>query len=340
MAWLDTNPPGLKDPDKKLYLYFYSPFKKTTVKKVTGFFNRYPDKKNAKIFLDKFEARSRENKFIFDFPFMNTPMISEAFEKFKASRITDESTIETYTHAYNKFIELVGNKPLNVYTKQDGIDFIKKMNAAGLKHNSISSYSKQLAVMWKWFIEEEMTVINIIRTLPRKKMPIRTIPDSDLKKIFRWFRKHNKEQYQFVRFTYLTGFRPSTTLLLYTDLVKLKEKLIYYPNKKEKKETAFPIHNELAKLLRTMDLTPGQKLFPWHDRKLRFFTRAMKTLEMNYTLKLLRKTLGTLTANSIGIFAAQTVMDHEDASTTEGYYARSIIEQLRKNLNSKVKFVK
>ena len=342
MAWIDTQPTGSKDPKKKLYIYYYDPHRKMNVKKVTPFFNKYPDKKLAKMFLDKFEASARVNKFVFDFPFMDTPSFSQAFQKFKASRITEKSTIDTYTHAYNKFLKFVKDKPLTAYTKQDGIDFIKGMKEKGLSENTIASYSKQLAVMWKWFIAEEMAIVNIIRTMPRKKTPIRTIPDEDLKKIFSYFWKKDKLQYDFVRFTYLTGFRPSTSLLINTDDIDLENETFFYPNFKEKKQTIFPMHSELKEHLQQMDLTPGRKLFPWTDRKLMWFHRAIhgEDLQMNYNLKMLRKTLGTLIANSLGMTAAQIMLDHEDQSTTQNYYARVIIEQLKKDINSKVVFVK
>jgi integrase len=277
------------------------------------------------------------------FPYKTTnEMLPIAFKKFLANRLLKKSGVESYTYSYKKFIEICGVKSLNQYTRADGINFIKTMRNDGkkLSENTVASYTKQMHIIWEWFIGENLAKENIIKTVPRKRTQIKIIPDADLKIIFEYFRTRNPQHYYFVRFTYLTGFRPSTTLALKTDDIKIDERVIIYPNIKENKESLFPIHNTLLTLIMQMDLQPGKKLFHWTDRKNIFFARAMRALGFKYSLKLLRKNLGTLAANNIGLFAAQTMLDHENSSTTElSYSRRPLMEQLRMDINEKINFL-
>jgi integrase len=354
MASLQTRPPDSKDPSKKIYVVWYNPARKTKQRKVTKYFNTRTGWIDARRWLKIFESKLIDAKFTNSFfPYRSTTEVfSFAFKKFLMNRVLKKSSIESYTYASNKWIELIGDKGLNQYTKTDGITFIKKMKLPvdkTMAENTISSYSKQLNIIWQWFISEGLAKDNPIKTVPRQRTQIKIIPDAHLKIIFEHFRKQNKMHYQFVRFTYLTGFRPSTSLALKTDGVKLDDGLIIYPNVKESKESLFPIHESLAKLLKEMDLQPGHKLFPWHDRKLVFFSRAMGKIrnelklgptEFQYNLKMLRKNLGTLAANNISLFAAQSILDHSDSQTTLDHYAaRPLIDQLRKDINEKISFL-
>ena len=360
MPWLDTNPPGSKDPQQKLYVYFYDKNKKRTVRRVTKFYNKYPDKKAARKFLDKFNANHADTKHLENFSWFNDLMLSKAFEKFLRSRVTKPQTKKNYEFVVNSFIQLIGNKPINQYTRQDSIDYINKLKEAGKSANTVASYTKQLKVIWKWFVEEDIAVKNIIRTEPRKKVIVRTIPPEDLKKIFEYFRskKNNaytnvfKEHVNIIRFLYLTGFRPSTLAVLRTEDIRLNELTIYYHNEKENKQAVFPIHSALQELLLTMDLTPGRLVFPRLDKRLCFWKRAMKSkeLQMDYTVKMLRKTLATEIAKKISVSAASFVMDHEDSEVTKDHYIAELIkdpvmvhrvsDKLRQDIDQKIEFVK
>lgn len=361
--WLDTIPAKSKDQSKKLYLFFYDPHRKTTRRIVTKFHNRYPDKLHAKRFLKKMEADAANNKFQYNFPFADAPLLSEAFEKFFKSRLT-ETTAEQYRYCFNSFISIVGDKPLTEYKKQDGIDFIKHLKNSGKSDNTIASYTKQMKIIWNWLREElpeAEGLRNIITTQPWKKSAVKTIPPEDLKRIFEHFRKQMIEghifykdayrrHYKIIRILYLTGFRPSSLALLKSKDIRMKEDLIYYRNKKEEKDSTFPLHNELKKEFADMDLSREGLVFNRFDKKTCFWNRAMKTLNMHYTIKMLRKTLATEISRKISSCAAAIILDHEDKKITEDYYIaqfekdpiikRAVMEKLRKDINSKIKFVK
>ena len=217
MAWLNTIPTGSKDPNKKLYVFYYDPEKKTTVRRVTKFRNKYPDRTRANIWLKKFNARTEADKFKEQFQFIEEPdLFSIAFRKFLNSRIAAPSTLDSYTYASDKWISLVRDKPLHLYTRQDSIDFIKGMKQEGLSDNSIASYTKQIKVIWKWFVEEDMIQKNIIKSTPRKKSPVKTIPPEDLKIIFEHLRNKRDypQHYKIIRLLYLTGFRPCRRIII------------------------------------------------------------------------------------------------------------------------------
>ena len=196
--WLDTNPTGSKDPGKKLYVYFYDPNRKTTRKIVTKFYNKYPDKNAARRFLKKMEADAEDNKFIFNFPFVgDVPLFSSAYEKFINSRIAKPKTLSSYNCAEKIFINILGDKRLDEYCRQDGINLIKAIQKHGLARkkalsaNSIASYTKQLKIIWDWIIEEipeAAGLRNPIRAERKVKTIVKTIPPDDLRIIFEYFR--------------------------------------------------------------------------------------------------------------------------------------------------------
>ena len=361
MAWLDTNPPGSKDKSKKLYVYWYNKEKKRTVRRVTEYLNKYPDKTEAKEFLHKFNAELHTTKMIENFSWFNDDLLSKVFPKFINSRIVKPATINSYTYALNSFIQIVGNKPINRYTKQDSIDYIKKLKDLNKSANTIASYTKQLKTIWDWFVEEEIAARNIIKTESWKKTIVRTIPPEDLKKIFEHLRNEYKNttfhiqkqkyfnQLKIIRILYLTGFRPGSLAALSWDDIRFDAGVIYYSNKKENKDAMFPIHQDLETELKSIKRVPGL-VFPGMDKKIRFFSRLMKKLEMNYNVKMLRKTLATEASVKISITASQLLLDHEDSDVTKDHYIQAIIkdpalthkamDMLRNDINNKIKFVK
>jgi integrase len=344
MAFLQVRPNGSTDPSKKISVVWYNPQRKNKQRKVTKFFNTRAGWADARRWLKIFDAKLVEQKFTQNFfPYRSTTeMFSVAFKKFLANRVLRKSGRESYTYASNKWVEFIGDKPLNKYVLSDGVVFITKMRGATkpLSENTIASYTKQLQIIFEWFIASNMAKQNPVKTIPRRRTQIKIIPDEHLKTIFAHFKKSNIAHYNFVRFTYLTGFRPSTSLALTGDCIKMDERVIIYQNIKENKESLFPIHNALFDLLNTMQIVPGASVFGWVDPKLKFFPRAMKTLEFNYSIKTLRKNLGTLAANNISLFAAQTMLDHENAATTEmSYSRRPLMDKLRVDIDEKIKFL-
>jgi integrase len=216
-----------------------------------------------------------------------------------------------------------------------------------LAHNTISTYTKHLDFIFRWCVKQKYTDENIITPIAEQTMPVRPVPEHDLKKIFEHFRNSDyAHQYYLVRLLYLTGFRISTLITLNVDHIDFNMQLIYYRNVKGNKNSLLPMHKELRHTLEAMikelRLKNGERLFPYRGKdSLKFFPRAMRDkLKMKYTLHQLRKTHATtLINNNIDLYDAKIILDHSDVKTTQRYYILAQMDRIRNEM-SKVKFVK
>jgi integrase len=346
MSWINTKPQNSKDPKKKLYLFWYDKGSKNTRMKVTPFYNTREGKREANKLAKIMDADLAKNEFAITTGIkIEDSKLSAAYPKFISERLLKPSSEQVYFAAFKKFKDTIGDKKISSYTIADGISFIKKCEKE-ISDRSIYTYTKHLSIMWNWFIKKKYTKENIIRKTSLKKIPIETIPTEDLELIFNHFKendkKYNTKHYFFIRFTYLTGFRPSTSLNIYGWNIKLNEKVILYPNIKGNRTSTFPIHSELEKLLLefSSEISPDKKLFNHKSTDgLKFFPRAMKKLGLNYNLKSLRKTFGTLVANNISLLAAKIALDHENQRTTDDYYVNYMIMKLGEDIDNNIKFV-
>ncbi|MBI1931266.1 MAG: tyrosine-type recombinase/integrase [Ignavibacteriales bacterium] len=346
MPWLNTIPNNSPDPKKKLYIFWYDKNSRNTKMKVTPFHNTREGRKEAKKLLLMMQSDIANDNFtaatgirILDIK------LSSAIQKFLDSRLLTKKGSQAYKQPVIKFISIIGDLPIKKYQPVHGIKFLKILKEQELSGNTLASYTKHLSIIWNWFVENKYCRANIIKTVPRERVPIKTIPEEDRKIIFDYFKEHDKQyrtiQYFFTRFTFLTGFRPSTTLTLTPEDFDFNEGFIHYRNVKGKRTSLFPIHDELKDLIDQYKylFIPGQKIFHYkRSDSLHFFSNAMKKLGMNYNLKMLRKTLGSLAANNISVYAAQVLLDHQNSQTTQDFYIQAMMKQIKDDINNKIKF--
>lgn len=346
MPWLNTIPNNSPDTKKKLYLFWYDKNTRNTKMKVTPFYNTREGRREAKKLILILQTDIATDNFTASTGIKITDIkLSSAIDKFLESRVLSKKGYQAYRQPVIKLISIIGDFSVKKYEPAHGIKFIRNLKEEGLSGNTISSYTKHLSIIWNWFVENKYCKVNIIKTVPRERVPVKTIPETDRKIIFDYFQEHDKKyktiQYFFVRFTFLTGFRPSTTLTLTPEDFDFNEGFIHYRNVKGKRTSLFPIHNELKLLIDEYKylFIPGKKIFHYkRSDSLHFFTKTMKILGMNYNLKMLRKTLGSLAANNISVYAAQVLLDHQNNQTTQDFYIQAMMKQLRDDINSKIKF--
>lgn len=345
MAWFNTNPVNSKNPKQKLYIYWYDKKKKRTSKKVTRFLNNPKGRALCKKFVKEFDNQIRQPDFYEELYLKIYPVkLSEAFQKFMDSRSIEESSKSVYRNAINRFIEASGDIPVNDYHKNDFIKFVNYLKEKKLAHNTISTYSKHLLVIWNWLKKNNYCSQIIITKIKQTHLPPVPIPASDLKIILQYFKKQKDYPHHYfaVKLLYLTGMRISSLVELQGRDIDFKNKVIYYNNKKAKRKSIFPVYKELESLLKKMDIQPNEFLVPLKDRSsFKFYYTAMKNLKLKYNLHQLRKTLATtLVENRLSIYDIQRTLDHSDVATTQKYYALATMERIRKEIDKNVKFVK
>lgn len=344
MSWLSTIPKNSKDQKKKIYIHYYDPSDKKNRVKVTKFFNTRDGWKKAKEFKTRFEAYLLDDKFLESFNSKLDPItLKTAFQKFLDSRNIKKASIDMYKLSFDHFINVIGDKQVYQVSEENYQSFIRYLKEQKLTDNTRSTYTKHLSVIWKYFIEQKFTDKRIVKIIKPVPLPPRSIPDNDLKKIFRYFKKKkDKLHYNTVMILYLTGWRLSTLIELTEDQIDWKNKLIYYKNVKGNKLAVFPLHSELEKILRSMKLKSGEKIVPYTNRQsFCFWKRALKKLNIKYTIHQLRKTLATTFVNNqLSIYDTQTALDHSDIKTTQKFYALANLQRIRKDIDKHIKFIK
>lgn len=354
MSWLSTIPKNTRDPKKKIYIHYYDASRKSNWKKVTQFSNTQEGWKKAREFKKRFDVYLLDGKNLGSLESKLQPItLQNAFQNFLTTRNIKKASIEMYELSFAHFIKAIGDKPVHQVSEENYNSFIKYLKDQKLSENSRSTYSKHLSVIWKYFIEQKFTDKKIVKIIKPVSIPPRSIPDKDLKTIFKYFKKKNRQRrvspkaedklhYNCLMILYLTGWRISTLIELKEEQIDWKNKLIYYKNVKGNKIAAFPLHSELEKILSSMKLKPGQKVVPYTNRQsFCFWKRALKNLKLKYTIHQLRKTLATTFVNNqLSIYDTQTALDHSDIKTTQKYYALANIQRIRKDINKYIKFVK
>ena len=342
MAWIETNPAGSADPSKKLYIYWYDQQKKTTRKKVTKYFNTSRGKREAGAFLKKFNTLLQDQKFKYYFSDKLAVLtLKDSFEEFVKSRSIEKSSMDIYRKAFDHLVDSAGNIPLNKLTANNFITYVDYLKEKKLSANTQHTYTSHLKVIFNYFVNRKFIDENIIvPTKPEKIIP-HIIPPDVLEKIFAFLKKKkDKHHYFIVKLLYYTGFRKSTLLTLTESNIDWNAGLIYYRNVKAKKNSVFPIHAELMKLLKEMKLKPGQKLTRLSGKdSFKFWNRMTAVLNINYTIHDLRRTFGSILANSnINIYDVQTLLDHSDVRTTQKFYTSLIMQRIKKDIDKNVQF--
>ncbi|MBK7979328.1 MAG: hypothetical protein IPK06_04850 [Ignavibacteriae bacterium] len=253
MPWINTVPNNSTDTKKKLYLFWYDKNSRNTKMRVTPFFNTREGRKEAKKLLLMMQSDIANDNFTAATGIRISDIkLSAALLKFLESRVLTKSGYQSYNQAAIRFIGIVGDLSVKKYDPSHGIKFIKALKEQELSGNTIATYTKHLSIIWKWFVDNNYCKTNIIKTVPIERMPVKIIPESDRKIIFDYFKDNDNlyktNHYFFVKFTFLTGFRPSTTLTLTPEDFDFNEGFIHYRNVKGKRTSLFPIHNNLKSI--------------------------------------------------------------------------------------------
>ncbi len=227
----------------------------------------------------------------------------------------------------------------------------------GVNQNSRAIYTRTLRALWNFFIEHELTTENIIEVIHGEHAEADPIPIEDMFKIIQYFKadKDYPHHYHIIYFMLLTGCRPSSAVIQTKENIDLKEGIIRIKNikagrRKKKEFYLFPIHKELHKLLKDMNVHQGAsgRLFPQYNpselsytESLSFWVRAMGTLSLakvisrKYTLKQIRSTFISYLINvlKMDVFTVQKLADHSDAKITDKHYIKLNLRGVRDHLD-------
>lgn len=336
---VDTYPRGSEDKNKNLYIYFYDPQVKYTRRKSTKWKNTKEGRAEARRFIKQLTTLNNDERMIEAFKnrIKRAPLITDEFKNFIQSRTREVNSNSVYNHAFNHFTTACSIQRIDRYTIEDGAKYLIHLQKTGLSINTIHTYTKHMHIVWKYFVKKNYSRINIINIIEEEQKPVRVIPNDHLKIIFDEFKKSSPEYNFIFKFLYYTGMRISSFLLLTWDDVFVDQKIIYYRNKKSKRNSVFPVHKLLEDLLLDHGIGSGS-LCKLKTRN-SIYTAWKRTvqnpdkLNMNYTVHQLRKTFGSaLSLDGVNIKDVQELLDHSDEKTTKKFYRIAQTDRLRKEI--------
>lgn len=290
--------------------------------------------------------------------------LKEGFEEYKQVRSVPGSkneiktkTLESYKLAVDHFVSASGDKKIYKYTDRDYIKLLNFFEDKGLSRNSRSIYTRALKTLWKYFLQQNYTIKNIIEAIESETKDPAPIPLDDMFTIIEYFKANTDypHHYQIVYFMLLTGCRPSSAIVQLKEDIDFKRKHITIRNikagkRKGKEFYKFPLYKELEKLLKEMKADDGKpgRLFSMYSIvpanytwPLSFWKRGIGFLKKGnkiskaYSLKQIRPTLASYLINNLGmdIYKVKKLLDHTDVKITDKHYIDFRVDSVRRELD-------
>ncbi len=287
----------------------------------------------ARKMLKQFESKETLN-IGFDH-FTTSITIQEGLEEFLSIKALKPNTIRLYKLAVNVLIYICGDKKIGGYNQTDYKKLVLGFKKKNLSQNTQGIYTAHLHGLFNYFVECKYIQENFIKTIQRKVKLKETIDDRDLQVILDRLKDHNKQQYNFILFLLITGFRISTAVALDWKNIDWVNGYIITPNVKRSRDFFFPLTNDIRYLLHHIGIKKDGKIFDYSINGLRFFSRVQRRLiegniiQKEYSLHQLRKIFITkLLEKGISIHKVRALADHTDIKTTLNYYASVNVKQV------------
>lgn len=310
--------------------------------------------------------------------------LKEGYEEYKqiksvpgSKRQIKEKTIKSYDLAVDHMIKSCGNKLIYKYSDKDYrslLYYFDELKIPGktkrnkkneiietqyktMSMNSRAIYTRSLHAIWNFFVEKKYALKNIIEVTESEDKAVDPIPNEDMLSILYYLKEDQDypHQYWIIYFMLLTGCRPSSAIVQLKEDIDFKRKIINIQNvktgsRKGQQSYKFPLYSELEKLLKEMNVKPGDqgRLFNMYaivpgdytsplsfwKRKIGFL-HSSKKIEKIYNIKQIRPTLASFLVNNLqmDIFTVQKLLDHSDIKVTDKHYVDFDLKKVRDQLD-------
>lgn len=263
--------------------------------------------------------------------------LKTSFKLFLASKKnTAIKTRYNYNRMFIHFTKVVSSKAIIKDITRRNIQEFEEYLRIELKMapNSVASYFKDLNTFWNWMIKEKLATEKVTWRIKQEVKPITTISDEDFEIILNYLYSNNIEQYRFIKFLKLTGFRISEAINIKWEDIDYINDRILLNNKKAKREDEFPLYYALKEFLHSFKKDKGKIFIYKSTENLRFWRRTMNKLKMKYTLHTIRKTFATRLVNkNVSVFDAMKLLRHKNVGTTMKYYTYADLKRLGNEAN-------
>jgi integrase len=328
---------------KYFYVYYYD----KNSQKLKGISTKETSSGAAKLILKNYQAKQTLK---IDLPNQERKiLLSEGLRMFLMDKI-NLNTITSYRIAVTKFQNVIGDKYLHQYTKENYLTYLQSLNQhyftpkekreKFLSRVTIQSYVRDLYIFFSWCVKQKFLSNNIVEKIKVKVRDVKPIPEEDLQKILSNLKeRYLFHQYNFVKLAYLCAFRVSEVINCQREDFNFTDKIIEVRNQKGGRIDKIPMLKDIEDFLLSMDLPGKGKLFQYNDRHnaTRSWETSNRISELHYTFHQLRKTRGTNLANAgVEPLFLQRFMRHKDFKTTLKYYIKIDMSRMRESINQKL----
>ena len=303
--------------------------------KLKSFTTKQKNRTEANRILRKFSAK-KELNISLDMPKSEKILFSKASKEFLSTK-ENEETIRSYQCVAGRWIGIVGDKYIHKYSDEDCKFFLTRLNF--LSQNSLASYTRQLSIIFNYFIKLKYIEVNPIKKIkPIDKEP-NPAPLREYHLLRRdFFVRGYIRQFDLVSLLYLCALRITEGINLRGEDFDFKNKLIYLRNSKGKRIDMIPMLKDIEEHLSQMEIPKG-KFFDYasRDSVKSIWIHANQRYGFHNTLHSLRKARGTELANSgVEPLFLQKFMRHRDFRTTLKFYVKIDLDKMRENINGKI----
>lgn len=251
-------------------------------------------------------------------------------EEFIISKRGDTKNLTVYEIALDKLIAQVGEyRSIASITERELKDYrdnlLNEKTADGKSkryaHNTVVTYLNHLRVFFAYAEDRKLISKNPVPKLKAQSKTIVIIPDKVMSKVLGYLKKHSINQYRFINFLYMTGFRRSEALNLKWQDIEFEHDRILVNNTKANRVESFPLYPNLKQFLKSFKNSQGN-VFDYSKDGLKFWYRALDRLKLpRYSIHDLRRKFGTRQANNgITTYELMKLMRHSNIKTTMQFY--------------------
>jgi integrase len=273
----------------------------------------------------------------------NHATISEAYSMFKqqSGDKRTASTLKEYRNSVEKFISILGDKPMREINYEDMYMFRDTM-IQRVSKVSTKKYLTHLNGLFNWATDPEVNLIEKNPISRNVKFTVRTRerPDFTDEQIKRIFEKAEKDGNVALRhqleFLLLTGFRSNESCMYQLDQFDFKNKVIKHYNQKRDEFYPYPMDGKLERFLKKLPNTYAPFVFKYRTKYTLAHYLKRLVRELGYDDRLSVHSLKVTYVNRLkraGLSpTAIHILSHHKSFQTTMIYIRRDVNHLREEL--------
>jgi integrase/recombinase XerD len=276
-------------------------------------------------------------------PVQSSKKFSVVIDEYLKYKKMTYSTTKNYIAMSRKFIAAVKDKPLSQYARKDIYDFIDYCQRHGYAEGTIKKETSFLHSIFNYAVDVDYIDKNIVKVYQiKEKEDVKTIPLEDFNNFLEFIKDDYKDLFFYLQHAYMLALRGAEGIYLMWEFVDLENEKIKIRNNKRSRFDTLPMIHDLKNYYLNLRPPAKGKIHPFEHyydimnlyKKVKAEYEEEKKTKYPYTIKMLRATrCSQLIAAGISIYDLMRFMRHKNIQTTEKYYAKFNLEEMKERMN-------